>query len=503
MKEKYISTRGGQKNISASAGIIAGLATDGGLYVPSFIHDIHININDLINLTYSALAEKVFSLFLDDFTPEQIHHCVSQAYDSGLFEMDEPVSVKEVSDRFFLELYHGPTCAFKDMALTILPHLMTTSMKIQGIKKQILILTATSGDTGKAALAGFSDVPGIGIMVYYPKNGVSTIQEKQMLTQTGRNTRVIGVDGNFDDTQNGVKLIFSDTPFNQAMDQAGVLLSSANSINIGRLLPQIIYYFFSYVKLVKNGKIHPGDPINFVVPTGNFGNILAGYYASLIGLPVNRFICASNANNILTDFFKTGCYDRNRNFYKTMSPSMDILISSNLERLLFDLSGNNAPALAKLMTQLQNRGHYHVSSELFKKTTNLFSGGYASEKATAESIKEMYAQFHYLMDPHTAVANQVYETYRRQTGDSTPAVILSTASPYKFGHSVYQSIFGPIPEGLNDFDVLKSLADKTGVPIPKPLTNLDKKPDLHHTTCHKDQMAECISDFVREAKVNQ
>ncbi|MGL6294203.1 threonine synthase, partial [Eubacterium aggregans] len=320
MKEHFLSTCGGESNISASEGIIKGLAADGGLFVPSFIHDITIDFDALKNKNYGEMAKAVFSLFLDDFSEEHIEACIHNAYYTGKFEDAQPVRVQKVGDRFFLELFHGPTCAFKDMALTILPHLMTTSMENVHGDKDILILTATSGDTGKAALAGFADVPRINILVYYPQDGVSTIQEKQMLTQEGDNTCVVGVSGNFDDTQTGVKKIFADDALVAELDAAGIDFSSANSINIGRLLPQVVYYFYSYFELVKAGEIAQGDAVNFVVPTGNFGNILAGYYAKLLGLPVNRFICASNSNNILTDFFATGDYNRNRDFYKTISP---------------------------------------------------------------------------------------------------------------------------------------------------------------------------------------
>jgi threonine synthase len=495
MKEKYISTRGGEKNVSASEGIIKGLAADGGLFVPSFIHDITLSPQALHKKNYSEMAQAVFSLFLDDFSSEQITRCVHEAYGTGKFEAREPVCVRRVDDRWFLELFHGPTCAFKDMALTILPHLMTASMANTGMDKQILILTATSGDTGKAALSGFADVDNISILVYYPKDGVSTIQEKQMLTQEGANTCVVGVSGNFDDTQNGVKKIFGDAELAASLAAENVVLSSANSINIGRLLPQVVYYFYSYDQLVRAGSIELGDPVNFVVPTGNFGDILAGYYAWILGLPVHRFICASNANNILTDFFASGLYDRNRDFYKTMSPSMDILISSNLERLLFDLAGQDGDMVRGLMDSLSSQGSYQVPMDLLGSARSLFWGGYASEDVTADAMSKMYHEHLYLMDPHTAVANAVYDSYLGATGDATPTIILSTASPFKFGHSVYESIFGSIPEGLDDYQVLTALSEKTGVPIPAPLQGLDAKPDRHHKTCTPAEMAGCVTDF--------
>ncbi|MDO4288360.1 MAG: threonine synthase [Eubacterium sp.] len=498
MKEKYVSTRGGEKNISASQGIIKGIAKDGGLFVPSFIHDLSLDLASLKDMRYGELAFAVFEKFLDDFSPEQIKACIDAAYYSGKFEGEEPVAISKVADRYFLELYHGPTCAFKDMALTILPHLMTTAMKNIDIDKDIVILTATSGDTGKAALEGFAKVPRISIVVYYPKDGVSTIQEKQMLTQEGENTRVIGVAGNFDDTQNGVKQILNDHGLIEELDAAGYVFSSANSINIGRLLPQVVYYFYSYFALVKNQEINLGDPVNFVVPTGNFGNILAGYYAHILGLPVNRFICASNSNNVLTDFFADGAYNKNRDFHKTISPSMDILISSNLERLLYDLADGNAACIAGLMADLNTKGAYTLPEALAKnKAYEKFYGGCADEMATQVAIHDMFVENHYLMDTHTAVASRVYDDYLAKTGDTTPTIILSTASPYKFGHSVYQSIFGEIPEGLDDYAVLTALSEKTGTEVPKPLRDLDKKANLHDVQCSPQEMADCVKAFLK------
>lgn len=498
MKEKYISTRGGEKNISASQGIIKGIAKDGGLFVPSFIHDLSLDIASFKDARYGDLAFAVFEKFLNDFTPDQIRACIDSAYYSGKFSGDEPVAVSKVDDRYFLELYHGPTCAFKDMALTILPYLMTTAMKNIDIDKDIVILTATSGDTGKAALEGFAKVDRINIVVYYPKDGVSTIQEKQMLTQEGENTCVIGVAGNFDDTQNGVKQILNDNSLIQTLNEAGYVFSSANSINIGRLLPQVVYYFYSYCALVRENEISMGDPINFVVPTGNFGNILAGYYANLLGLPVHRFICASNSNKILTDFFANGAYDRNRDFYKTISPSMDILISSNLERLLYDLSGGDADAVAQLMSDLNEKGRYTLPESLAQSENyQKFYGGCADETATKAAIRQMFLDNHYLMDTHTAVASSVYDAYKAETGDTTPTIILSTASPYKFGHNVYESIFGEIPENLDDYAVLEALSEKTDTEIPLPLKNLNQKKNLHDVQCTPENMSDCIKTFLK------
>lgn len=496
MKEKYISTRGKEQNMTASQSIIKGLAKDGGLYVPSFIHDIKLNLNELSTMDYKNLAKAIFTEFLDDFSEAQIDACVNGAYATGKFKDSEPVAVQKVGNRFFLELFHGPTSAFKDMALTILPYFMTTSIENANLQEEIIILTATSGDTGKAALAGFSNVPKINIMVYYPKDGVSTIQEKQMLTQEGDNTCVIGVDGNFDHAQNGVKAIFSDHAFATQLKEQGFSLSSANSINIGRLLPQVIYYFYSYFQLVKSNEIQLGDKVNFVVPTGNFGNILAGHYAQILGLPIHQLICASNSNNVLTDFIKTGEYNKNRDFHKTISPSMDILISSNLERLLMSLSGDDATLINDLMTNLNETGSYTISKDLQDKICDTFKAGYANEEETAKAIHDCFLNESYLMDPHTAVADKVYQDYVKETGDTTPSIILSTASPYKFGHSVYESIFGNIPEGMDDYQVLVALSEKTNTEIPLPLRDLDKKANLHFGTCTPSEMPQTITDFI-------
>lgn len=501
MNEKYISTRGGIKNLSASECIVHGIAEDGGLFVPSFIHDLHLNLEDLQNKNYVEIAFDVFKLFLDDFNEEELKKCIHAAYKTGKFDAEEPVVLKEAGGRYFLELYHGPTAAFKDMALTILPHFMTAAMRHLNLDKEVVILTATSGDTGKAALAGFADVDKVKIIVYYPKDGVSTIQKQQMVTQTGQNTCVIGVDGNFDDTQNGVKAILNNPEIVKSLETEGYLFSSANSINIGRLLPQIVYYVYSYLQLVKNNRIKLGEKVNFAVPTGNFGNILAGYYASLLGIPVGRFISASNKNNVLSDFFNTGSYNRNRSFYKTISPSMDILISSNLERLLFDLSEGNTDFVTSLMHALNTKGCYSVDADFLEKAS-LFFGGYADESATAETIKNFFNHCGYLMDPHTAVANKVYDDYLAKTNDTTPAVILSTASPYKFGHAVYESIYGSVPDDMDDYDVLDLLSEKTNTVIPKPLQNLKQQTVLHQRTTSPSEMGICIKDFLHLKEEN-
>ncbi|MBC3889308.1 threonine synthase [Acetobacterium paludosum] len=499
MKNGYNSTRSKDINVTASQGILQGLAPDGGLFVPNFIHNIQLDKKNLIGKSYGEMAQVIFAAFLDDFSEKQIADSIQGAYYSGKFEDEEPVALKKIKDRYFLELFHGPTCAFKDMALTILPYFMVEAMKNVNSSNKILILTATSGDTGKAALEGFANVPNISIIVFYPKDGVSTIQEKQMLTQLGDNTCVVGVDGNFDDTQNGVKKILNDSQLAKKLEKANVLFSSANSINIGRLLPQVVYYFYSYYELLKRGEITAGEKINFVVPTGNFGNILAGYYASLLGLPVNKLICASNANKVLTDFFKTGTYDRNREFYKTSSPSMDILISSNLERLLYDVSGSDPEKVSELMEELKSQGSYQASKALMEKA-DLFYAGTADEAQTAQSIKSIFDDTHYLMDPHTAVANKVYEDYLRETGDPTKTVIVSTASPYKFGRSVYESIFGA--SELDDYALLDLLAQQTDTAIPQPLKDLDQKENQHHAQCKKSEMSRAIISFLNERVEN-
>ncbi|WKY47510.1 threonine synthase [Eubacteriaceae bacterium ES3] len=492
MKKSYHSTRSKDINVTASQGILQGLAPDGGLFVPDFIHELKLSPESFKGKSYGDMAKVVFGAFLNDFSEDQISNSVNSAYYSGKFSQKEPVELKKVGNRFFLELFHGPTCAFKDMALTILPYLMTESMKITDHQKKIMILTATSGDTGKAALEGFANVPDISILVFYPKDGVSPVQEKQMLTQVGDNTCVIGVDGNFDDTQNGVKEILNDPTIASELSQSGMIFSSANSINIGRLLPQVVYYFYSYYKLLADGEISEGEKINFVVPTGNFGNILAGYYAQILGLPINKLICASNANNVLTDFFTSGSYDRNRDFYKTSSPSMDILISSNLERLLFDLYEGDTTAIAELMESLKSTGSYSVPQSVMDKAS-IFYGGYANEAETSAAIKKAFDDYAYLMDPHTAVADKVYDDYLKASGDSTKTVILSTASPYKFGQSVYESIFGQTSDDA--YQLLDSLAQKTGTQIPAPLKDLATKENKHQDQCDKTQMAQAVLDF--------
>ena len=416
--------------------------------------------------------------------------CVNGAYDSK-FESSEIVPITKAGDAYFLELYHGKTAAFKDMALSILPYLLTTAMKKENEDKKICILTATSGDTGKAALEGFADVPGTEIIVFFPDHGVSQVQERQMITQEGANTHVFAIKGNFDDAQTGVKKIFNDAAFEKDLAEAGCKLSSANSINIGRLVPQVAYYVYGYVKLVERGIISDGDKINIVVPTGNFGNILAAYYASRMGIPVNRFICASNENKVLTDFFNTGVYDTNREFYLTNSPSMDILISSNLERLLYHLSGNDGDEIKILMSRLETDRHYEVSSAI-RNGMKDFYGGFADVGDTNETIGRMYRENGYLIDTHTAVAYKVYENYVAETGDKTPSLIASTASPYKFADSVALSI--GLKEEKSGFDYIKAVEAETGVKVPGCLRDLDKKPVRHGQVIDTDNMPEAVKN---------
>ena len=434
----YKSTRNSEKKVTASEAILKGLAEDGGLFVPEQIPTLDVTMEELKNMTYQETAYAVMKQFLTDFTEEELKHCIDSAYDSK-FDTEVIAPLVKVGDVYHLELFHGATIAFKDMALSILPHLMTTSAKKNHVTKDIVILTATSGDTGKAALEGFADVEGTEIIVFFPSDGVSEVQKRQMTTQEGKNTHVFAIHGNFDDAQTGVKKIFNDDEFSAMLKENGIKLSSANSINIGRLVPQVAYYVYAYIRLLEQGAVKEGEKINIVVPTGNFGNILAAYYAKNMGIPVNRFICASNKNKVLTDFINTGVYDTNREFYCTNSPSMDILISSNLERLLYHLSGGDGAAISKLMEDLENEKRYQVSGAVKEKMSDFF-GGFADEEETKKAIAEMYEKYGYLIDTHTAVAYKVYEDYRNATGDETPTVIASTASAYKFAVSVAEAL---------------------------------------------------------------
>ena len=446
----YHSTRNSEETATASEAILKGLTSDGGLFVPDSIPKLNVSLEDLTQMSYQEIAYAVMKEFLTDFTEEELKTCINNAYDSK-FDTEEIAVTKKVDGAYYLELFHGATIAFKDMALSILPHLLVTSARKNNVKNEIVILTATSGDTGKAALAGFADVPGTKIIVFYPKSGVSPIQEKQMVTQKGDNTYVIGIKGNFDDAQTGVKKMFSNKELAKVMNDNGFQFSSANSINIGRLVPQVVYYVKAYADLLKQGALKAGEPMNVVVPTGNFGNILASYYAKQMGIPIGKFVCASNKNKVLFDFFETGKYDRNREFYVTTSPSMDILISSNLERMIYRIAGNDAKQCAKFMAALTKDGEY-VITDAMKAELSEFFGAFGSEEETAVKIKEVYDKEGYVMDTHTAVAAVAYDKYKAATGDDkTPTVIASTASPYKFTRSVMDAI-DPAYDAEDDFE---------------------------------------------------
>ncbi len=487
---KYKSTRGSIYTKTAPEAIIAGLAEDKGLYVPDSFPQLPFKIEDMQGKTYKEIAFQVMKAFFPDYTDTEMKHCVDGAYD-GKFEAEDVVPLVDAADTHFLELYHGRTAAFKDMALSILPYLLTTAIKKEKEDHKICILTATSGDTGKAALEGFADVEGTEIIVFYPNEGVSEVQERQMVSQEGVNTHVFAINGNFDNAQSGVKAIFNDDKIAEELAAKGVKLSSANSINIGRLVPQVAYYVYAYIKLVERGAIKNGEPMNVVVPTGNFGNILAAYYAYKMGIPVNRFICASNENKVLTDFINTGVYDIRREFHLTNSPSMDILISSNLERLLYHLSGDDGEQIKALMEDLDGKKVYEVSDKI-KEGLKVFYGGFATVEETNETIGKVYKEAGYLMDTHTAVAYKVYEDYKNATGDKIPAVIASTASPYKFADSVAKAI--GLAECKDGFEYVREVNEATGVPVPSGLKDLDKKPVLHTGVLDIDQMAQAVKD---------
>lgn len=490
---KYQSTRGSKDIKTAAQAVIQGIAEDRGLYVPDAVPALPKSIEELTAMPYKEIANEIIGAFFTDYTAEEMRGCVDGAYDSK-FEAEEVVPIVEAGGAHFLELYHGKTAAFKDMALSILPYLLTTAMKKEKEDKKICILTATSGDTGKAALEGFADVPGTEIIVFFPNQGVSEVQERQMITQEGENTHVFAIEGNFDDAQTGVKKIFNDGAFAEKLSAYGCKLSSANSINIGRLVPQVAYYVYGYAKMVERGVVKAGEPVNIVVPTGNFGNILAAYYAGKMGIPVGKLICASNKNKVLTDFFNTGVYDINREFYLTNSPSMDILISSNLERLLYHLSGNDGAEIKGLMEALETEKKYEVSAKI-KEGLADFYGGFASVEETNAAIGDMYEKYGYLMDTHTAVAYKVYQDYVAETGDKTPTLIASTASAYKFADSAAKSI--GLGEEANGFEYVKALAAKTGVRVPAGLKDLENKPVRHTGVIEVPEMPKAVEESVK------
>ena len=493
MEVLYRSTRGGSNPVKASEAILKGLSDDGGLFVPDYIPAMDKSLTELAQMTYQEVAYEVMKLFFTDFTEEELKNCINKAYDAK-FDTEEIAPLVEAQGTYYLELFHGATIAFKDMALSILPHLLTTSAKKNNIKNEIVILTATSGDTGKAALAGFAEVEGTRIIVFYPKNGVSPIQEKQMVTQKGDNTFVVGIHGNFDDAQTGVKKIFGDKALAAEMAEKGFQFSSANSINIGRLIPQVVYYVYAYAKLLAEGKIAEGEDINVVVPTGNFGNILAAFFAKNMGLPIAKLICASNDNKVLYDFFSTGIYDRNREFVLTTSPSMDILISSNLERLIYRIAGNDAEKNAALMNQLNTEGKYEITGEMKAQLAD-FYGNYANEAETAETIKALYEDCGYVIDTHTAVAANVYKKYVAETGDSTKTVIASTASPYKFTRSVMSAIDTKY-DTMSDFEQVDELSKVANVAVPSAIEEIRNAQIRHNTVCEVDEMKKVVRDFL-------
>lgn len=489
----YNSTRSNGTPVKASEAILKGLSDDGGLFVPDRIPALDKSLKELSGLTYKEVAYEVMKLFLTDFTEEELKQCINNAYDSK-FDTEVIAPLVEAEGAYYLELFHGATIAFKDMALSILPHLLITSAKKNQVKNEIVILTATSGDTGKAALAGFAGVKGTKIIVFYPKHGVSPIQEKQMVTQKGDNTCVIGITGNFDDAQTGVKKLFGDKELAAEMDKAGYQFSSANSINIGRLVPQIVYYVYAYAQLLKEGRIADGEAINVVVPTGNFGNILAAFYAKNMGLPIKKLICASNDNKVLYDFFETGVYDRNREFVLTTSPSMDILISSNLERLIYRIAGNDAEKNAALMVALSGQGKYEITAEMKEKLAD-FYGNYATEKETAATIKELYEETGYVIDTHTAVAATVYNKYKAQTKDEAKTVIASTASPFKFTRSVMEAIDEKYA-AMDDFALVDELSKLANVKVPNAIEEIRTAPVLHDRVCDKEEMKAVVKEFL-------
>ena len=492
MEVTYKSTRSSQ-TATASQAILKGLADDGGLFVPMTIPALDKSVEELSKMTYQEVAYEVMSKFFTDFTEEELKNCIAKAYDSK-FDTKEIAPIVKKDNAYYLELFHGATIAFKDMALSILPHLLTTSAKKNHVKNEIVILTATSGDTGKAALAGFADVENTRIVVFYPKGGVSPIQEKQMVTQKGDNTFVVGIKGNFDQAQSGVKAIFGDKELAKEMDEKGFQFSSANSINIGRLIPQVVYYVYAYAQLVAKNEIKNGDKINVVVPTVNFGNILAAFYAKNMGLPIAKLICASNDNKVLFDFFRTGTYDKNREFILTNSPSMDILISSNLERLIYRTAGNDEEKNSELMRELTEDGKYTITDEM-KENLKDFYGNYATEKETAAFIKELYEKTGYIIDTHTAVAADVYKKYREETADNTPSVIASTASPFKFTRSVMNAIDEKY-DSMGDFELVDELSKIGKVKVPAAIEEIRNAETRHNTVCEVGKMKDTVRIFL-------
>ena len=494
----YTSTRDKSIKVESADAIAHGISEEGGLFIPVEIPKISKDdINELVGMDYIGRAKKILSLYLTDFSEDEIDYCVNGAYAKGKFSDEKIAPLHTLSDKAeILELWKGPTCAFKDMALQLLPYLLTVAAKKSAPDKKIVILVATSGDTGKAALEGFKDVPGTKILVFYPEDGVSPMQKLQMITQEGENVAVCAIEGNFDDAQNGVKAIFTDKEVAKKLDGMGMMFSSANSINWGRLVPQIVYYVSAYCDMLSKGKIKMGDEINVVVPTGNFGNILAAYYAKEMGVPIKKLICASNSNDVLTEFLKTGVYNRVRDFYTTISPSMDILISSNLERLLFLLSSMDDVKVNAWMKELKESGKYRVGDEVLSKIKAVFEAGCCNDEKTKATIAEVFEEKKYLCDTHTAVAVAVYEDYIAQGGDSTPTVIASTANPFKFSASVLDAVRPGMTEGMNEFDMVLGLHVETGADCPPQLANLKDKTPRFTGCCKKEDMEKVVFDML-------
>lgn len=496
----YISTRGNNERIGAAPAIKLGMVPAGGLFVPETVPVIRPEeIFALAGGSYREVAEKIISLYLTDYSAEEIRDCIDKAYLSANFDTPDIAPLVKIDETMsILELWHGPTAAFKDMALQIMPHFLSKAIKKLDTGREVVILVATSGDTGKAALEGFKNVPGIKIICFYPHGGVSKVQELQMSTTDGKNTYVVAVKGNFDDCQNAVKEIFGSRVFNEELADRGYELSSANSINWGRLLPQIVYYFWAYLGLLDRQEIAPGEKINFVVPTGNFGNILAGYYAYRMGLPVQKLICASNENKVLTDFFTTGEYDRKREFKQTASPSMDILISSNLERFLFEVTGHDAGKINQWFKGLNEVGQFQIDPETKGKIDEILTAGFAAETDTMGTIKAIFEEYHYTLDTHTAVGVRVYRDYLAATGDRTKTVVDATANPFKFNTSVLRAIAGEAAlAGLDEFAILEKLSGVTGMELHPGLRGLDKKPVLHTAVSEKENLREEIEKILK------
>lgn len=491
-EKKYVSTRGQQRPLDFCDAILQGIGSDGGLLVPDFELD-QKDLKALQHLSYVDMATEIMTSFVGEQEKEEMRALCQKAYGQNLFPQ-EVVPVKQAGDVFIAELFQGPTAAFKDMALSLLPHFMTYSLKKKGEQRKVMILAATSGDTGKAALEGFKDVDGTYIQVFYPVDGVSPIQKQQMVTQTGNNVDVVGIQGNFDDAQRAVKQAFQSSTLKDLCDEHHVFLSSANSINIGRLIPQIVYYFYSYMTLVNKNEIRLGESVHFTIPSGNFGNCLAGVLAKKMGLPIQKFIVASNKNNILTDFFRTGKYDARREFYKTNAPAMDILVSSNLERLVY-MMAQDSQKVKSYMDDLNQNGVYEISSDLLEKIQDVFKAGWLNEDEVLDTIKTCFEQTGYLLDTHTAIGYGVYKEYQKASGDETKTIILATASPYKFADSVYKAL---TDQSLSEYQAIEAVYEKTGVDIPKPLVQLDQKEILHQKVIDKDDIIHEISQKIKE-----